>query len=160
IRFAGKHRFHIPPSFYDALRHPSFSPSLHQMYALSILSGYRLADWLEVFGFSMDDPARFQASWSHERTVELDPQIYDRYAEIVGFEERHPIVLAATPTPVNHWLSGRVIQSLDSLSIKTIPSFRYLQIGSHDAYAFPDLLPGSIVRIDGRIPIGQLQKRE
>jgi len=52
LRFAGRRLFRIPPNFYDALRRTSFSPSLHQLFALSVLTGYRLADWLCVFGLS------------------------------------------------------------------------------------------------------------
>ena len=37
VRFAGNHLFRIPPNFYDAFRHTSFSPSLHQLFGLSVL---------------------------------------------------------------------------------------------------------------------------
>src|SRR5579859_2030897 len=63
VRFDGKRLFRIPPNFYEALRRASFSPSLHQLFALSVLTGYRLADWLGIFGISFDDIARFQAAW-------------------------------------------------------------------------------------------------
>jgi hypothetical protein len=59
-------------------------------------------------------------------------------------------------TPLSYWLSGETIRPLDSLPNKSSRSFRYLKIGSRDAYAFPDLLPGSIVRVDTRIPADQL----
>lgn len=160
IRFAGRPLFHIAPNFYDALRHASFSPSLHQLYALSVLTAYRLEDWLQLFGFSLDDPARFQACWRHYRTVELDARISDRQAVVPWFEERYPVVLGTGLTSLSHWLSGRAFEPIDSLSSKIDPSFRYLQIGSRDAYAFPDLLPGSIVRIDSRVPAQQLLGRE
>jgi hypothetical protein len=45
---------------------------------------------------------------------------------------------------------------LDSLSGTVRSSFRYFKIGSRDAYAFPELLPGSIVRVDSRRRQGQL----
>jgi hypothetical protein len=160
LRFAGNRLFRIPPNFYDALRHRSFSPSLHQLYALSTLTGFRLADWLHLFGFSFDDPARFQSAWPHYQTVELDAHVYDPRIAIPWFEERKPVVLGPGLSPLSHWLSGRLVRRLDSLSDKTDPSFRYLQIGSSDAYAFPDLLPGSIVRIDGRLPSERLLDKE
>lgn len=160
LRFAGNRLFRIPPNFYDALRHPSFTPSLPQLYALSTLSGFRLADWLNLFGFSFDHPAMFQAIWPHYQTVELDAHIYDPRIAITWFEERNPFVLGSGLSPLSHWLSGRLVRRLDSLSDKIGPSFRYLQIGSRDAYAFPDLLPGSIARIDGRVPSQRLLDKE
>ena len=152
VRFAGNHLFRIPPNFYDAFRHTSFSPSLHQLFALSVLTAYRLADWLSVFGFSFDEAPRFQASWPRRHTAELDSLVYDSQAAVSWFEETHPVLFGAELTPFSQWLSGRTIRPLDSLSSKLTLSFRYVKIGSRDAYAFPDLLPGSIVRIDGRIP--------
>jgi len=160
IRFVGNSLFRIPPNFYDALRHVSFSPSIHQFFALSVLSGYRLTDWLHLFGFSFDDPARFQSSWPRYHTTELDAHVYDPSIDIAWFEEVRPVSLGAGLTPLSQWLSGRTIRSLDSLSSKFGPSFRYLKIGSRDAYAYPDLLPGSIVRVDTRITAEQLLGKE
>src|ERR1700692_4551441 len=67
---------HIPHSFYSSLRKRSFSPSLYQLHSLSALSGYRLVDWLALFGISLDDVSRFQVFFPSVRTVELDTRIY------------------------------------------------------------------------------------
>jgi hypothetical protein len=158
--FRGNPLFRIVPNFCDAVRRPSFTPSLHQVYALSVLTGYRLADWLSLFGISFDDGAQFQAAWSQRRTAELDARIYDRKADISWFEETQSASLGAELTPLRHWLTETAIRPLDSLSSKLNPSFRYLKIGSDDAYSFPDLLPGSIVRVDGRLPAAQLLAKE
>ena len=155
-RFAGNPLCRIPPNFYDAFRHASFSPSFHQLFALSVLTGYRLADWLHVFGFSFDDAARFQASWLRRHTAELDACVYDSSGVVSWFEETQPVVFDAELTPFTRWLTGKTIRPLDSLTSTLGPSFRYMKIGSRDAYAFPDLLPGSIVRVDGRILSGGL----
>jgi hypothetical protein len=156
IRFPGNPAFRIPPNFYDALRRASFSPSAHQLYALSVVTGYRFADWMSIFGFSFDDAARFQASWPRYRTAELDARVYDPRADVLWFEERGPATLGSELTPMSRWLFGRAIRSLDSLSGNIEASFRYLKIGTRDAYAFPELLPGSIVRINNRTPSDQL----
>jgi len=160
VRFAGKRLFRIPPNFYDALRRASFSPSLHQLFALSVLTGYRLADWLCVFGLSFDDVAGFQAAWPRYQTAELDARVYDPSACIPWFQEAKPVLFGAGLTPLSQWLSGKAVRRLDSLTSAFDPSFRYLKIGSRDAYAFPDLLPGSIVRVDGRLPTEQLLAEE
>jgi len=141
----------VPPNFYDALHHASFTPSLHQLFALSVLTGYRLVDWLRLFGFSFDDAVRFQAAWPRYRTVELDATVYDTIEDVSWFEEPSAVALGDEVTPLNHWLSGKISRPLDTLTGKTDCRFLYLKIGTGDAYAYPDLLPESIVRVDPRI---------
>jgi hypothetical protein len=160
VRFAGKRLFRIPPNFYDALRRASFSPSLHQLFALSVLTGYRLADWLGVCGLSFDDVAKFQAAWPRYQTAELDARVYDPSAYIPWYQEAPQVFFGASLTPLSQWLSGKAVRRFDSLTSTYDASFKYLKIGSRDAYAFPDLLPASIVRIDGRLPAEQLLAEE
>jgi hypothetical protein len=150
-QFSTNAQFWIPSNFYDALHHVSFSPSLHQFFALSVLTGYRLMDWLHVFGFSFDAPSRFQAAWPRYQTVELDARVYDTDAEVAWYEETPGILLGEELTPLNHWLAGKTMRRLDRLSDSRTPKFRYLKIGTGDAYAYPDLLPGSVVRVDIRV---------
>jgi hypothetical protein len=151
-RFSQNRLFHVPPNFYDALRHASFSPSAQQLYALSVLTGYRLADWMSIFGFSFDDAAAFQAAWPRNYTAELDSRVYDRTVEVGWFREPGAVTLGTTLTPLSRWLAGKTIRPLDSLAAITDASFRYLKIGARDAYAYPDLLPGSVVRVNNRSP--------
>lgn len=47
--------YFLPHNLYFDLRRETFSPSIHQLFALSRISGYRLADWLRVFGFHLED---------------------------------------------------------------------------------------------------------
>lgn len=154
VRFPNDSLLWIPPNFYDALHHASFTPSLHQLFALSVLTGYRLVDWLRLFGFSFDAAVRFQAAWPRYRTVELDATVYDRIEEVSWFEEPSTVALGDEVTPLNHWLSGKISLPLDILTGKTDCRFLYLKIGTGDAYAYPDLLPESIVRVDPRIATG------
>jgi hypothetical protein len=157
-RFSGNPLFWIPSNFYDALHHVSFSPSLYQLFALSVLTGYRLMDWLLVFGFSFDAAASFQASWSRYQTVELDSRVYDLDAAVSWYEETPGLPLGEELTPLNRWLSRKTTQRLGTLADSTTPKFRYLKIGTGDAYAYPDLLPESVVRVDPRIPAESLLK--
>ena len=154
--FPGNRLFRIPPNFYDVLRRPSFSPSLHQVYALSVLTDYPLAVWLCVFGFSFDDAARFQASFPQMQTVELDARVYDPITEVAWFERDVAPTFGVEPTPLSDWLSGAATRTLGSLSDRPSCAFRYLKIGSRDVYAFPELLPGSIVRVNSGVPAEQL----
>jgi transcriptional regulator with XRE-family HTH domain len=155
-RFPANRLFRIPSNFYDVLRRPSFTPSLHQVYALSVLTGYPVADWLSVFGFSFDGAARFQASLPQKRTVELDARVYDPMTDVAWFERDIAPSFGVEPAPLSDWLSGTAIRSLGSLRDRPTGSSRYLKIGSRDVYAFPELLPGSIVRVNREMSAKQL----
>jgi hypothetical protein len=58
------------------------------------------------------------------------------------FELQKPLV------PLSQWLAPGTPRRLDSFSHDKRRAYRYLKIGSQDAFAFPDLLPQSIVRVD------------
>jgi hypothetical protein len=140
-------RPHLPHNLYSSLRKRSFSPSLHQVFALSVHSGYRLADWLEVFGFSLSDVSRFQLTFPTLRTVELDPRVYDDRAAVSWFREHRPADISAPMMPLGRWLGlsrGRLSHPVPRAAK---PRARYVKIGSEDAFAYPELLPGSIVRV-------------
>lgn len=161
----GSRLHHIPHNFYSALRNRLFSPSIYQVFALSLLSGYRFVDWLAVFGFSLDDVPRFQAFFPAVRTVELDANLYESGASIPWFYDiREPDFLAPL-TPLSRWLASSTPRRFDSLSRVASAKYRYFKIGSQDAFAFPELLQGSIIRVNrlrgafDRTPIGKTPAR-
>jgi len=149
-RFRGDRRLWISPAMYEELQERSFSPSFPQVYSLSAITNYRLADWLNIFGFSLDASARVQLSLPTQRTCELDAEIYDAAAELNWFEETKAEEFANAVVPLSSWLTGKARRRIDSLTENLRTPFRYFKIGSHDAYAYPDLLPGSVVRVDPR----------
>ena len=55
----------------------TFSPSIHQLFALSRISGYRFADWLRVFGFHLEELPRLQILLPSSRTVLLNSSLDD-----------------------------------------------------------------------------------
>ena len=141
----------IPHNFYGLLREPSFSPSLAQLQSLSKLTGYQLVDWLSLFGLALDDVSRFQARFAALRTVRLDTRIYQPRSLIPSFRDLREAGLPSSLVPLSQWLAGGVARTVDSLSIAgNAEDYIYVKIGLEDALAFPDLLPGSIVRIDCR----------
>lgn len=147
-RSSGGNRLgHIPHSFYSSLRKRSFSPSLYQLHSLSTLSGYRLVDWLAVFGISLDDVSRFQVFFPSLRTVELDTRIYRPDALLPWLYDLKEADLSTPLAPLSQWVALGSRRRLDSISPGAKKALRYLKIGSHDALAFPDLLPGSVVRV-------------
>ena len=140
----------IPHNFYSSLRNRLFSPSLYQILALSTLSGYRLVDWLTVFGFSLDDVPRLQASLPALRTVELDSRVYQTSASIPWLYEFTLADLSVPLAPLSRLLTPVAPRRSDSLAHPAGGIHRYVKIGSQDAFAFPELLPGSIVRVRKR----------
>jgi len=157
-RHPSESSYHLPHNFYFQLESVGWSPTLHQLAALAELSNYRLADWLEVFGFRWDDVARVQAALPRPRTALLDGTVHEVHRQVPWFHDRlRPDPMPAA-TPLSHLLesSGKLPVSL--LPFPTESSrFRYAKIGQQDAFAFPGLVPGSIVRADPRLAARHLR---
>ena len=145
---SGGRLHHIPHNLYDAIRKRQFSPSLHQIATLSILTGYRLTDWLELFEFSLDDVPRLQATFPTLRTVELDANVYHPRTRIPWFRDVGSPSFAAPLIPLSRWLTPAEPVRAEALAPSNATAFRFVKIGLQDDYAFPDLLPGSIVRVE------------
>lgn len=148
--FAGEPLYRIPHNLYFDLRNERFAPSIHQLVALSAVSGYELTDWLGVFGFQLDDIPRLQLQLSFPRTILLDSNVYDRNASIPWFEERRAAPQLTHIVPLIQLLNPSVTERVASLLRMNRASFVYAKVGSQDALAFPELLPHSIVRADPR----------
>lgn len=140
--------YYLPHHLYSDLAAPSLSPSIHQVVALSRISNYRLCDWLAVFGFRLEDIPRLQSLLPLKRTVVLDSSVYDENALIPWFAERLPPGRIPEIAPLGYFLEPvppRRAKTLHSLSRKR---FLYAKLGDDDRLALPDLIPGSIARID------------
>ncbi|HXM94869.1 MAG TPA: hypothetical protein VOA64_11590 [Candidatus Dormibacteraeota bacterium] len=146
-RFPGDRRHHIPHNLYHNMRHAAFSPSIHQLFTLSVLSNYRLVDWLTVFGFHLDDIPRLEAVLPTERTIPLDSHVYDTRAWVTWFRETGSEISHGAIEPLSQLLTAGSPRRAGNLSPSDPSRFVYVKIGTHDALAFPDFLPGSIVRI-------------
>jgi hypothetical protein len=149
-RYPGTPAYWIPHHFYADLAVEGFSPRLEQLFAFSAISGYRLVDWLGVFGVRLDDSPPLAAQLPTERTILLDTEIYDPET-LTGWFDSKP--LNSPPpaiAPLGLFLAAGARRPLRELLPKKPSPFLYAKLGSQDAFAFPDLLPGSIVRIDTR----------
>jgi len=150
LRYGENRAYRIPHHFYADVRTETFSPRMEQVLAFSAITNYRLADWLALFGFPLDDLARLAASLPAERTLLLDSEAYDDEAPIAWFRSkaiREPLPAIA---PLGQFLEPLPPQPLKSVLSQRPSPFLYAKVGRQDAFAFPDLLPGSIVRIDTR----------
>lgn len=145
-QFPGDSRFHIPPNLYHALDQRRFSPSVHQLFALSRLSQYRLADWLAVFGVVLDDIPRLQATLPSRYTTLIDVGAGDERTWVLSFEQVSRGVAAGTLRPLSEWIRFGLRPA--SRPRESERQFLYAKVGCRDMFAFPDLLAGSVVRVD------------
>lgn len=139
--------YFLPHHLYYDLRAGSFRPSIHQIFALSRISGYRVADWLRVFGFDLEDITRLQIVLPAKRTLVLDTSLTDANQWIPWLHSRPLGESIPSITPIARLLelgSRKRIASVSQLG----RHFIYAKVGIEDAFAFPELSPGSIVRVD------------
>lgn len=150
--------YFLPHTLYHEFRLGTFSPSLHQVFALSQISGYRFSDWLRVLGCNLEDIPRFQVLLPSKRTMLLDSSLVDDDAWIPWFRNRARGGLVPPIAPLAQLLqlvSPRRLRFLSEISNR---GFLYARIGRQDALAFPDLIPGSIVRVNPRFSNGCIPK--
>jgi hypothetical protein len=148
--------YFIPHNLYFDLRLETFSPSIHQFFALSRISGYRLGDWLRVFGFHLEDLSRLQILLPSNRTVLLNSSLDDPNAWVPWLENRPRTTPVPPVAPLAQLLEFTHRRRLRSLSEISGRGFLYAKIGNGDVLPFPDLLPGSIVRIDPKMDDGMI----
>jgi hypothetical protein len=154
-RYGRVSRYCVPHNFYYDLGLPGYSPKIEQVLVLSRISNYRLAHWLTVFGFHLDDIPRLQAGFPSARTFLLDRTTYDQAAWIGWFRDVARDTDLPSVAPLGQLLAPAPPCRVDSLVVPEPSPFLYAKIGHEDAFAFPDLLPGSIVRADTR-GVGEL----
>ena len=144
--------YYLPHNLYYDLSHGHFSPSLFQLVALSRISNYRLRDWLRVFGFDIEAIPRLQIQLGSKRTALLESLLDDPNLSVPWFRTLHTGALPIDIVPLAHLLEWTEPHRLASLSAFHDGGSFYVQIGSEDAIAFPELLPGSIVRVNPELP--------
>lgn len=135
---------HIPHTLYHALaRSADFGPSLAQTCALSRITGYRVEDWMAVLGIDLGRTAGIEAALPLKRTRLLEP-LCDRIASRTGVPAELP-----EPRPSEGVVPlGQMVRwsnDTDPEASEHRPLFA--RIGSEDAFAWPELQPGSIVRV-------------
>ena len=140
--------FFLPHNLYYDLRSGSFRPSIHQVSALSRISGYRVADWLRVFGYNLEDITRLQVRLPSKRTLVLDTSLTDSDECTPWLDNRPDGVSMPSIVPLAKLLKMGPGRRIGSLQNPRARSFLYAKVGAEDTLAFPDLLPGSIVRVN------------
>jgi hypothetical protein len=144
--------YFLPHNLYFDLRGGTFSPSIYQFLALSRITGYRLPDWVRLFGADLENIVRLQTSLPSRRTILLDSSLADPYGGVPWFRNRIGDSPAPPVAPLGQLLELSGFKQLGSLSEGKGRGFLYAKIGYQDALAFPDLFPRSIVRVNPEIP--------
>jgi hypothetical protein len=155
--FPKNRRCRIPRNFYFRLRSSGLSPTIGQLFGLAKLSSYRLADWLDVFGFRVDEIGRLGNTLPRKRTALLDTSTYDSSMEIPWFRSRPRDTPLPEVAPLSLLLEASGPRRISSLSTMNRNGFLYAKIGCEDPLAFPELVPGSIVRVNTLSPEHLLQ---
>lgn len=160
--FPADRRFHVPPNLCHLLEQKRFAPSLQQIFALSRFSRYRIADWLAVFGLDLNEIPRLQMVLPARLTTLIDLNLIDKQELVLRFESIASGALSSSLHPLSERVELTTSRSGKPDSLGPTEACLYAKIGSHDAFAFPDLLPGSIVRVRklerfgvGEIPTGR-----
>jgi hypothetical protein len=139
--------YFVPHNLYYDLRSESFSPSIYQIFTLSRISGYRLRDWLEAFGLGVEDITRLQVLLPTKRTIVIDTSLTDSGEWIPWFCNRVLGAPAPPIAPLTQLLALTSSTRIGSVAARN-GRFLYAKIGCEDALVFPDLVPGSIVRVN------------
>src|ERR1700733_13773964 len=144
--------YFVPHNFYYDLRAGNFNPSIHQFVALSRITGYRLPDWVRVFGADVENIVRFQVELPSRRTIMLDSSLVDPYAWVPWFENRKGSAAVPPVAPLGQLLRLAGVKQIRSFFSTSDAKFLYAKIGQQDALAYPVLVPGTIVRVNPNIP--------
>jgi hypothetical protein len=148
--FGPSSAYYIPQRLYQELASDALSPNIHQLITFSRVSNYRLCDWLAVFGFRLDNIPKFQLQVPWRRTVLLDSSVYDEDQWIPWFVERPSEFLLPGIAPLGQVLKLGPPRRASELLALNKRRFLYAKVGSENTFAYPDLMPGSIARIDVR----------
>jgi hypothetical protein len=142
--------YFVPELLYSSLAGGTLGPSIHQFVALSRISNYRLSDWLALFGVTLDDIPRLQMLFPRRRSVLLDASVYDENEWVPWFAPRSASAARSAIAPLSEVLKPAARLRAGQLLALNRRQFQYAKVGREDFFAFPDLAPDSIARIDGR----------
>lgn len=138
--------FRIPHTLYHFLdTSPVFRPNLHEVAALSRISGYRFEDWLMALDLDLERLAAASSLLAAKRTRIIDPSL-ETFEYILPslceWEKSTSAVL-----PFAELLQGRNVVRAQVHPDRPRLSV-FARLGSEDAFAYPELQPGSIVRVN------------
>src|SRR6202034_2344674 len=123
-----------------------------QLCALSRVTGYALNDWLLLCGIDLQRIPQLQAILSAKRTVLLDSSFDINHSTMQWLNDLSGGSIPSGIVPLGHLLEMTAKRRQNPLEARKAHECFYAMVGPEDALAFPDLLPGSIVRVNTRAP--------
>jgi hypothetical protein len=142
--------YYVPHNLSFDTQDPASIPTFHQKLAISHITGYRLSDWFQVFGFDLDLIPRLHLLVPRKRSTLLDSRVYDSQAWIPWFANRERSIPAPPIAPLGQLLARAAPRRAAELPARGDMKFLYAKVGEEDVYAFPHLAPGSVIRLDPR----------
>lgn len=149
-RFGRSSPFFVPHNLYYDVRDTSLAPTIHQVFALSRITNFRLSDWLVVFGFDLDGISRLRQLIPTQQTIRLDSTTYDTEAWIPWFAGKPWSGPMPAIAPLGQLLAADAPRRAVELLARNQQKFTYAKVGKADLRAFPHLGAGSIIRVDPR----------
>jgi hypothetical protein len=140
----------IPHNFLSSVNRSGFIPSIYQVFALSQVSGFKMLDWLHLFGVDVKVIPQLQASLEVLRTTLISYPVADTGRGGSCLRNRTDQSPASQIVPFSEFLQAAPLDRPQGLADDRT-RFLYVKVGWQDAIAFPDLLPQSILRIDASI---------
>jgi hypothetical protein len=146
--FGRSSRFYVPHNLYYDLADPSFTPTIHQLLALSRITNYRLFDWLAALGCDLEQIPRLRLLIRRQRTTLLDSSVYDLFTWVPWFAGTTTGAPVLPIAPLRRFMSTASPKRAMELLALNKRRFLYGKVGEADPYALPFLAPGSVVRVD------------
>lgn len=137
----------VPHNLYYDLRLPTFSPSIHQIFTLSKITNYRLTDWFRALGFDLALLPHLQIALSARRTVLLNSDLDDQGSWIPWVGDKGTSRMVPPIAPLADLVAFTHHRPIRTLAEIVNGNCLYAKIGQADVLAFPELVPGSIVRV-------------
>jgi hypothetical protein len=119
----------LPHNLYYGIKLGTYSPTLHQIFALSRITNYRLADWFSIFGFDLEQIPLVQAVFPAKRTVLLDSQLTDPNTWIPWFQDRQHDTPIPPVAPLSQLLETGPPVRQRSLLESSEQRFLYAKVG-------------------------------
>jgi hypothetical protein len=151
-------RSHIRDAFYAEIESGQ-TPDIHQIAALSRLTGYRFVDWLSLFGYHADDVLKLQLELQTERTILLPSTIYDPLVMLPWIRRLDTTIDLDRTQPLASLIDAIGYEPLGALDQFNRRRYLYARVGRRDDMVRSRVAAGSVIRVDPThtavAPVGQ-----
>jgi hypothetical protein len=126
------------------------------MLTLSRFSEYRLRDWLKLFRFDIELIPQLQLLLPFRNTILLESSLADPQRPVTWLRDRFPQDVRSSLAPFSALFEAVGPLPLESLQKQDHHGFLYAKVGEEDDLAFPELLPGGLVRVRRSVNVAEI----